>query len=65
MSSAETVNSRTPITSLADRTSSPDPRWLALPQPVRLVYSEHEYAWLSDSEKAALVSSECEPEVAD
>lgn len=51
--------------SQADRTSSPDPRWAALPQCVRSVYSEREYAWLSDAQKAGLVSAECEPEVAE
>lgn len=39
-----------------------DSRWETLPQPIRTVYSEREYAWLTDAEKARLVTVECEPE---
>lgn len=41
---------------------SADPRYEALPQPIRSAYSEREYTWLTDAEKARLVTVECEPE---
>lgn len=33
-----------------------------LPEPIKQVYSQAQYLWLSDAEKAALVDQECEPE---
>lgn len=37
----------------------------ALPESIKAMYSEKEYAWLSDAEKQTLVERETEPEVAD
>ncbi len=34
----------------------------ALPESIKLIYSEREYLWLSDAQKARLVQDECEPE---
>ncbi len=37
-------------------------RYRALPDSVRMMVSEHEYAWLSDAEKARLVQDLTEPD---
>ena len=37
----------------------------ALPEAIKAMYSEKEYAWLSDTEKQTLIERETEPEVAD
>lgn len=34
----------------------------ALPEPIKVVVSRREWAWLSDAEKATLVQRECEPD---
>lgn len=34
----------------------------ALPTPIKTAYSEKQWLWLSDAEKATLVQRECEPE---
>ena len=34
----------------------------ALPEPIKLSYTRAEFMWLSDAEKANLVTMECEPE---
>lgn len=39
-----------------------DPRYDELPVPVKGLYSPEEYAWLSDAEKANLISNATEPE---
>lgn len=33
-----------------------------LPEPVKMIYTQQEYLWLSDAEKANLIQQECEPE---
>lgn len=33
-----------------------------LPEPIKLSYTRQEYLWLSDEEKAGLITLECEPE---
>jgi hypothetical protein len=37
--------------------------YAALPESIRASYSEEQWLWFSDSEKAHLVQRECEPEV--
>ena len=37
----------------------------ALPLAVREVYAPHEWAWLTDSQKALLIATETEPEWTD
>jgi len=39
-----------------------DPRYDDLPEPIKMMYSAKEYAWLSDAEKANLVERSCLPE---
>lgn len=34
-----------------------------LPEPVKLLYSRHEWLWLPDRDKQTLVTRECEPEI--
>jgi hypothetical protein len=36
--------------------------YAALPEAVRVAYSEEQWLWLSDREKAQLVQRECDPE---
>ena len=33
-----------------------------LPEPIKLSYTRAEYLWLSEDEKANLITQECEPE---
>lgn len=33
-----------------------------LPEPIKQIYSQDQYQWLSDAEKATLIDQECEPE---
>ena len=33
-----------------------------LPDPIKVMYSEKDYEWLSDAEKVALIENECLPE---
>ena len=33
-----------------------------LPKPIKTMYSEQEYLWLSDGQKVGLIESECLPE---
>jgi len=33
-----------------------------LPDPIKIIYSLTEWLWLSDSQKASLITDECEPE---
>jgi len=39
-----------------------DPRYDALPESIKFMYSPEEYAWLSDEEKAHIVERECMPD---
>src|SRR6185436_16452224 len=38
------------------------PQYAGLPLAVRLVFTGHEWAWMSDQRKALLLQQECEPE---
>jgi len=38
------------------------PEYDKLPEPIKILYTPKEYAWLSDAEKADLVTRECMPD---
>ena len=40
-----------------------DPRYDALPEPLKLIYTPEQYAWFSEEEKATLLERNCMPEV--
>jgi hypothetical protein len=40
----------------------PDEEYVALPECIRRLYTEHEYRWMTAGQKARLMDSELEPE---
>lgn len=40
----------------------PTPEYEALPDSVRAYYTAHQFAWLSDADKARVIQTETEPE---
>jgi len=40
-----------------------DPRYDALPESLKLIYTPEQYAWFSEEEKATLLERNCMPEV--
>lgn len=40
-----------------------DKRYDELPEPIKGSYTPKEFAWLSDAEKASLVTNECLPDI--
>lgn len=52
-----------PIQTLRDADKGDDESdYDRLPEPVKMIYTQQEYLWLSDAEKAVLIQQECEPE---
>jgi hypothetical protein len=41
---------------------SPTP-YDSLPEPIKAIYSEREYMWLTTAEKQRIIEMECEPDV--
>lgn len=59
---SQTEESLFSLTPSTDQKSSRVSAYEALPEALKLVYSEKEYLWLSAGEKNSLVQRETEPE---
>lgn len=42
---------------------TPHPDYDGLPEPIKVLYTPSEYAWMSDEQRRTLVEDECLPEV--
>jgi len=42
---------------------TPHPDYNVLPEPIKVLYTQEQYAWMSDEQRMNLVENECLPEV--
>ena len=52
-----------PLSPLTDaRAEAEQDDYAQLPEPIKVFLTRDEFAWLTDSQKSALIQQECEPE---